>query len=281
VAEVTVAHAKMHGFESARAMAKHYKREHLKCAKLIEGMTGESNPSYGHGGKLSPWSSNSGRSEDAIKASKQAAKDNSRGNKPNNLQHYLNKGYDLETAKLMLHAHQSNGRLKMMTLYGESEGERKWKQRQIDWQATLNAKPEEEKQRINKAKLSNGYSISKREIELLNALREHFSSIEDQKYLKIGGKGYSYDIAMENKIIEFFGDFWHHNPNKHHPDWVNPYTKFSSAQRWHLDQQRIEAAESLGYEVLVVWEQDWDKHKEEVIARCINFLKQSNESSKM
>lgn len=130
-------------------------------------MVGDKNPGWGHGGKLSPWSSLSGRTNAEISSSKQAAKDKSRGNKPSNLQHYINKGHDLDTAKTMLRYHQSNGLVKMVAIYGEIEGTNRWKQRQVSWQATLNAKSDEEKQEINKKKLSNGYSISKREVELL------------------------------------------------------------------------------------------------------------------
>lgn len=87
-------------------------------------------------------------------------------------------------------------------------------------------------------------------------------------------------MGLGFKLIEFFGDFWRHNPIKYAADWTNPYTKHTSRQRWELDKQRIVAANSLGYDVLVVWEHEWIKNKDEVIARCINFLKLSNVNSK-
>jgi hypothetical protein len=274
VAEITIAHAKLHDFESVKSMAEHYGLRTLKCQKTIDGMKGEKNPGYQHGGKLSPWSDKSGRSSEHIERAKQAAKDNSRGNKPNNLEHYLRKGFDLATSTELLRKHQSNGLVKMKELYGEHDGLNRWEDRQNRWQATLDAKSDEEKQAINKKKMSNGYSISQKEIELLTIIQDTFPDVEDQKYIKVDGKGYSFDIAHKNKMIEFFGDFWHHNPAIYSEEWINPYSKLSSTQKWEKDKERIQAANTLGYQVKVVWEQDWKTDKEKVIQECISFLKQ-------
>lgn len=73
--------------------------------------------------------------------------------------------------------------------------------------------------------------------------------------------GFTPDFLNESKkrIIEIFGDFWHHNPRdprfgEH--DWVNPYTKLSSEEKWKQDALRIDAYCNAGYQTMIIWESD-------------------------
>lgn len=73
--------------------------------------------------------------------------------------------------------------------------------------------------------------------------------------------GFTPDFIDESKkrIIEIFGDFWHHNPRDPRfgeYDWVNPYTKLSSEEKWQQDAQRIETYQKAGYKTLIIWESD-------------------------
>ena len=274
VAEVTLLHARMHGFGSPSKMASHFGLRTLKSERIIGRMQGSNNPGYQHGGTRSPWSNKNVRmTVEDIASNRLKAKINAKGTRPNELASWLAKGYSKEDAIKAVHTRQETFNLKIcIDKLGEEEGTKRWKARQDKWQATLDSKSDEEKQRINKAKMSNGYSISKHEIALLSELRIEFPDIEDQKYIKVDNIGRSYDIALGTKLIEFFGDFWHHHPDLYGSDWINPYTKKTSTQRWDLDRQRIQAAESLGYSVLVVWECDWISNKNKVIEQCKSFL---------
>ena len=55
---------------------------------------------------------------------------------------------------------------------------------------------------------------------------------------------------------------------------MNPRTKLKAIDKWELDYIKIQYAQSQGYKVLVVWESDFKKNKEEVIKKCIQFLTQ-------
>ena len=43
-------------------------------------------------------------------------------------------------------------------------------------------------------------------------------SNEGELQIKINEKWYSADFNFKNKIIEFYGDYWHANPTKYKPD---------------------------------------------------------------
>jgi hypothetical protein len=76
------------------------------------------------------------------------------------------------------------------------------------------------------------------------------------------------------KIIEYNGDFWHANPNIYPPNFINPRTKINAVDKWEIDRIKLQYAQDQGYEVLVVWESDFKKNKEEIIKQCIQFLTQ-------
>lgn len=75
------------------------------------------------------------------------------------------------------------------------------------------------------------------------------------------------DYLLNNKIIEFFGDYWHANPLTTDSTDITDYIH----QR---DDIRIKLFESLGYKVKIVWESDYNADKEKVINECTEFLKQ-------
>ena len=77
-----------------------------------------------------------------------------------------------------------------------------------------------------------------------------------------------------NNNLENNGDFWHSNPNLYPPDFINPRTKLKAIDKWQIDHIKLQYARDQGYEVLVVWESDFKKNKEEIIKQCIQFLTQ-------
>ena len=81
-----------------------------------------------------------------------------------------------------------------------------------------------------------------------------------------------YDLKFENKIIEFNGDYWHMNPDIYDSDFVNPYTNLSAEEKWNFDEIKLECAIQNGYDVLTIWEQEYNENKEATIQKCIKFL---------
>ena len=142
------------------------------------------------------------------------------------------------------------------------------------WQETLNNKPEEEISRINKAKMANGYCISKNEKSLFETLLPLFPSLDTQLTLKTDERRYIYDIHAKNKIIEYNGDFWHANPAVYDETFINKRSKKSISEIHESDAKKLDFARSKGYNVLVIWEHDFKLNKEETLSKCIQFLKQ-------
>ena len=84
---------------------------------------------------------------------------------------------------------------------------------------------------------------------------------------------YFYDFTFKNKIIEFNGDFWHMNPLKYKSADVNKLTKMTAEEIWDYDLLKQKIAETHNFKVLVIWEHEYKKNKNEIINNCINFLK--------
>ena len=96
------------------------------------------------------------------------------------------------------------------------------------------------------------------------------------------GKLYLVDFFIENnnKIIEFFGDFWHCNP-KNHLDANAPLSShmvsigFRKVEDiWKRDKNRISQLKKIVGEknVFVIWEHDYRQDKEAIIQKCIDFI---------
>lgn len=68
-------------------------------------------------------------------------------------------------------------------------------------------------------------------------------------------------------VVEFFGDYWHHNPAKYAPEYINGLTKRNSIQVWAHDAKKIDDLRQAGYEVIVVWESDWRTDKDACMKR--------------
>jgi G:T-mismatch repair DNA endonuclease (very short patch repair protein) len=87
---------------------------------------------------------------------------------------------------------------------------------------------------------------------------------------------YVVDIIDGKKIIEFYGDFWHANPKYFKMnDKIKSFNINKTAEEiWLHDKQRIDFLESLGYNVLIIWECDWKKNKTE----CISLIKKYYEN---
>jgi len=126
--------------------------------------------------------------------------------------------------------------------------------------------------------------VSKKSQHLFNILYndflKEFYTCDDvfyhdlNKEIKI--KGYSIDFLLKpkNKIIEFNGDRFHANPNKFkEDDKPHPYFKNKTAKEiWHFDETRINILKQEGYDIFIVWEQDFRKNKEVVLNDCLRFL---------
>lgn len=191
------------------------------------------------------------------------------------VEYYTVRGYSVEEAKILVSEGQKYFSKEIcIKTYGEEKGLKVWQDRQNRWQNTLNSKPNEEKARINRLKLSKGITVSNAEKIILDQIKNIFPTVKHQFTLSDASnkKQYVYDISVDKKIIEYNGDFWHSNPSKYSLDFINPRTKIKAFDKWAIDAVKIKYAESQGYQVLVIWESDFKQNKEKVIKECIQFL---------
>lgn len=255
----------------------------VKSKILSNKWAGDKNPGFQHGGKLSPFSDLS--EVHSVEQRKDAKEKAIKSNNANinsvsgstKIENYIALGMTEEEAKIALSERQTTFSLDIcIKKYGELEGNIIWAERQNKWQTTLNDNPQEERDRINRAKLSKGSSVSKCELELSDAIRNtgidintQFISYTDNK------KSFIYDIEFNGKIIEYNGDYWHANPLNYNPeDSINYHNVHKLAEEvWAKDKIKSDHAHTKNYEIMVIWEQDYKKDKQGTIDKCIKFLR--------
>jgi G:T-mismatch repair DNA endonuclease (very short patch repair protein) len=195
------------------------------------------------------------------------------------IEYYTARGHSDEEAAIMRSNSQKYFSKEIcIQKHGELEGLKVWNDRQEKWQETLSAKSNEEKARINRLKLFKGGSVSKGETLLFEMLTfNNISCVKQHSILKSQTTYYVYDIVSNKKIIEYNGDYWHANPKKYMSTDILRFPggiQVQASSIWSKDQQKQQYAQDQGYEVLVIWESDFKKNKEEVVKKCIQFLTQ-------
>ena len=182
--------------------------------------------------------------------------------------YWIKKGYSEEDAKKIVSERQKTFTLnRCIEKYGEEEGLKKWNERQEKWKKSL--------QNSFELDGDNRTPISKFEKYCKERICEYLEIDvpEKQKYISDKSNNhYSYDLTIENKIIEFNGDFWHMNPDIYDKNSYNKVKNMSAEEIWKYDMEKIKCAESHGYKVLVIWESEYRKDKEGTIQKCIDFL---------
>jgi len=86
---------------------------------------------------------------------------------------------------------------------------------------------------------------------------------------------YYVDFLYENKVIEFYGDYYHGNPNKYKEDDIigSKYKKSLVGDKWKQDEIRINMLKNNGYDVLIIWEKEFKENKKIIIEKCKNWIK--------
>ena len=190
------------------------------------------------------------------------------------IDYWINNGYSEEEAKEKLSESQRTfSKEKCIEKYGETEGLKRWEERQNKWQKSLH---ESENLHVGFSKVSQ---------DLFKIISE---KIKNNEYLFFGSKNHEYSIRDNNvnyiydftdlenrKIIEFQGDIYHGNPElfteNEHP---NPFHKDKSCKDlWEFDAKKANIAKEHGFQILHIWEKEYRQNKDEVINKCLKFLK--------
>lgn len=270
----------IHGKESSKSYIGS-KKAKISCDRL----KGEKNPAHDHGGKFSPFSKkfikykslNEEEINNTVKGLFDVAKvtRNSNNNCQTRESYWVEKYGEVEGKKLYIERQSTFTIEKCIEKHGPVNGYIIWKNRQDGWQETLNDKPQEEIERINRLKMKGGGSISKAEIEILNFTKENGIEANNQFCLvKENKKIFLYDIQYNNKIIEYNGDYWHCNPKYYTPDFYHPNKKIKANDIWETDKNKNDFAIMNGFEVKIIWEHDFKLNKQKVLQECLDYLKQ-------
>lgn len=131
-------------------------------------------------------------------------------------------------------------------------------------------------------------SVSKESMKFIGHLLEKLDDKFSQSDLYYGDKEYIVHTGIEygdicrvrkldfyvksiNKAIEFYGDYWHGNySEKYHKSIIdNP----SPSSYYEEDKLRNKCIQnSIGCDILVVWEGDYKRNPEKVLDKCIRYL---------
>lgn len=249
------------------------------------------NPGKNHGGKFSPYSKNfikyEGLSQKEVDntISQIFEKRNELYTQGDILSsqfgYWLKQGLSQEEALLKLKKRQTTFTLeKCIAKYGEEEGTKRWKKRQERWLKSFTNKPQEELERIYKAKMEyGGYSKISQDLfwKLYERIKDKFKKIyfatldkqskqyteKNNEYVlfinpKTPNNGcYFLDFLVLDcmKVIEFDGDYWH-----------------SRAENKERDEKRNIEILTKGFEILHIKECDYRLNEQQIIDNCIEFL---------
>lgn len=61
-------------------------------------------------------------------------------------------------------------------------------------------------------------------------------------------------ISSENKVIEYYGKYWHCHPNNYNADYYHKVIKMTAEEIWKRDGNRERELLDAGYELEIIWE---------------------------
>lgn len=107
--------------------------------------------------------------------------------------------------------------------------------------------------------------ITKLNKKIYDVLDKNNIKYETEFYINENGKKYFYDAKVKNLIIEINGDYWHANPDKYDERWINKQRNMSAKDIWEYDENKMNAAKNNGFDVYVIWENEINKNKDNII----------------
>lgn len=120
----------------------------------------------------------------------------------------------------------------------------------------------------------NSINESKIEKELFETIQQLLPNRNViKKTIRIKEKWFYPDILIDGKyIIEFYGDFWHANPNKFKEEDIIHHS-ITAKEQWMRDQERNKILTENGYQVYIIWQYEYENNKNETLERILkNFM---------
>jgi hypothetical protein len=115
---------------------------------------------------------------------------------------------------------------------------------------------------------------SKIEAEFYNYIKQNINPNVEANVIV---KNFIVDVVDNNKIIEFYGDYWHANPTKYKTESIISFGRGESktAQEiWDKDHNRLEILKKEGYDVLIIWEHEWRTEKLNCVEKIKKYYEQ-------
>ena len=122
---------------------------------------------------------------------------------------------------------------------------------------------------------SKSYYHSSLEVRFCSILEQLNISFTRQFHINKNRHPYDFHLCDSMIIIEINGNFWHANPKYYNEnDIINyPSKKLKAKDVWKRDEKFINWAESNGYKVIIIWEDDFiTKNDEELKELFLNML---------
>lgn len=204
---------------------------------------------------------------------------------PSNKEYWIERGHnEKEAIKKVSERQTTFSKDICIEKYGEEEGVKIWEERQKRWMSTLDSKTDEEKRLINQKKIENNQFYSKVSQELFWEIHKELELTDRVKFKEHNGEYFLYDSNTKShymydyvnrdskKCIEFNGWFWHCKPTIYEANYYNKVKKKTAQELWDLDEYKENLIKDRGFDLLVIWEDDYRKNKEEIVEKCIEFL---------
>jgi len=90
--------------------------------------------------------------------------------------------------------------------------------------------------------------------------------------IRIENRWFYPDIRIDKDIIiEFYGDYWHANPQTYKNNDI-VHHKLIAKQIWDNDKERIKILKDNGFNVFIVWQNEYQNNKNKVIKNIIKNI---------
>lgn len=159
----------------------------------------------------------------------------------------------------------------LIQTHGEEEGLKLYKKRTKNKVVATNKYSKISKKLFDK--ICDIMNIKNGEIAFY-AEKEKFIVLSDEEIKILHQRILFPDFLYNNKIIEFYGNIWHANPNIYEDyDYPHPFKKdVTSIEIRNQDNNRLRVLQQKGYKVLVIWESEYKQDFNKVLKKCVNFL---------
>jgi len=178
---------------------------------------------------------------------------------------WMNRGLSEEEAKQKVSEIQSRNSKKASKFEGKSHTEESKRKIASSMSSVIDGKKSEW---VNHFK-SDGFG-SKLERKIADWIKSEVrNDIEQNVEVETGNV---VDIIAKEKIVEVYGDFWHCHPEMFDDEERHPVLEQTAKSIREKDEKRKTRIQQEGYDVIEVWENDWNENDQQVKNQIKKFL---------